>query len=140
MTSPSDEKRICAMFDSFCKKVSRNYLRDLERAEERRDKHYSGGPVDYFLELSGRRDAYPSDSFVRYADGLPCAVESEILYKALSSLTEKQRNVLLLGLWRGLSDREISERVEVTTRTVYNLRQRAYSRIREYYEKRGRDP
>lgn len=21
MTSPSDEKRICAMFDSFCKKV-----------------------------------------------------------------------------------------------------------------------
>lgn len=140
MTSPSDEKRICAMFDSFCKKVSRNYLRDLERAEERRDKHYSGGPVDYFLELSGRRDAYPSDSFVLYADGLPCTVESEILYKALSSLTEKQRNVLLWGFWRGLSDGEISERMEVTMRTVYNLRQRAYSRIREYYEKRGRDP
>ena len=45
MTSPSDEKRICAMFDSFCKKVSRNYLRDLERAEERRDSHYSDEPV-----------------------------------------------------------------------------------------------
>ncbi len=42
MTSPSDEKRICAMFDSFCKKVSRNYLRDLEWAEERRDTHYAG--------------------------------------------------------------------------------------------------
>lgn len=27
--------------------------------------------------LSGRRDAYPSASFVLYADGLPCAVESE---------------------------------------------------------------
>ena len=60
MTSPSDEKRICAMFDSFCKKVSRNYLRDLERAEERRDIH-------------------PSDSFVLYADGMPCAVESETI-------------------------------------------------------------
>lgn len=140
MTSPSDEKRICAMFDSFCKKVSRNYLRDLERAEERRDKHYSDEPIDYFLELSGRRDAYLSDSFVLYADGLPCAVESETLYKALSSLPEKQRNVLLMGYWRAFSDGEISERMEVTTRTVYNLRQRAYSRIREYYEKRGRDP
>ena len=79
MTSPSDEKRICAMFDSFCKKVSRNYLRDLERAEERRNSHYSDEPVDYFLELSGRRDIYPSDSFVLYADGMPCAVESETL-------------------------------------------------------------
>ncbi len=140
MTSPSDEKRICAMFDSFCKKVSRNYLRDLERAEERRDSHYSDEPVDYFLELSGRRDIYPSDSFVLYADGMPCAVESETLYKALLSLSERQRNVLLLGFWRGQADGEISERMEVTTRTVYNLRQRAFSRIREYYEKRGRDP
>ena len=140
MPLPSDEKRICEMFDSFCKKVSRNYLRDLERAEERRDTHYPEEPIDYFLELSGRRDAYPSDSFVLYADRLPCAVESEILYKALLSLPERQRNVLLLGFWRGLADGEISERMEVTTRTVYNLRQRAFSRIREYYEKRGRDP
>ncbi len=140
MTLPSDEKRICVMFDSFCKKVSCNYLRDLERAEERRDTHYPEEPIDYFLELSGRRDAYPSDSFVLYADGLPCAVESETLYKALLSLAERQRDVLLLGFWRGLADGEISERMEVTTRTVYNLRQRAFSRIREYYEKRGRDP
>ncbi len=140
MTLPSDEKRICAMFDSFCKKVSRNYLRDLERAEERRERHYSDVSVDFFLELSGRRDAYPSDSFVLYADGLPCAVEGETLYKALSSLPERQRDVLLLGFWRGLSDGEISGRMEVTARTVYNLRQRAFGKIREYYEKRGRDP
>ena len=29
MPSPSNEDRICAMFDSFCKKVSRNFLIDL---------------------------------------------------------------------------------------------------------------
>ena len=116
MSSPSNEERICAMFDSFSKKVSRNFVRNLDK------------------------DEYPSDFFVLYVDGHSCVVESEVLYKALSSLPEKQRNVLLLGFWRGLSDGEISERMEVTTRTVYNLRQRAYSRIREYYEKRGRDP
>lgn len=140
MSSPSNEERICAMFDSFSKKVSRNFVRNLDRAEENRNKHFSDEPVDYLLELLGHKDEYPSDFFVLYVDGHSCVVESEVLYKALSSLPEKQRNVLLLGFWRGLSDGEISERMEVTTRTVYNLRQRAYSRIREYYEKRGRDP
>lgn len=55
MTSPSDEKRICAMFDSFCKKVSRNYLRDLERAEERRDTYYLEEPIRRCPVCKGRQ-------------------------------------------------------------------------------------
>ncbi len=140
MLSPSYESRLCAMFDSFCKTVSRNFVRNLDRAEGNRDKHFSDEPVDYLLETLGRRDEYPSESFVLYAGGTSCAVESETLYKALLSLPEKHRNVLLLDFWGDLTDREISERMEVTPRTVYNLRQRAFSKIREYYEKRGRDP
>ncbi|MEY8390497.1 RNA polymerase sigma factor [Dialister invisus] len=140
MLSPSYESRLCAMFDSFCKTVSRNFVRNLDRAEGNRDKHFSDEPVDYLLETLGRRDEYPSESFVLYAGGISCAVESETLYKALLSLPEKHRNVLLLDFWGDLTDREISERMEVTPRTVYNLRQRAFSKIREYYEKRGRDP
>lgn len=140
MLSPSNEDRIFAMFDSFCKTVSRNFVRNLDRAENNRNKHFADEPADYLLETLGRRDEYPSESFVLYVGGYSCAVESETLYKALLSLSERQRNVLLLGFWRGQADGEISERMEVTTRTVYNLRQRAFSRIREYYEKRGRDP
>ena len=140
MLSPSYESRLCAMFDSFCKTVSRNFVRNLDRAEGNRDKHFSDEPVDYLLETLGRRDEYPSESFVLYAGGTSCAVESETLYKALLSLPEKHRNVLLLDFWGDLTYREISERMEVTPRTVYNLRQRAFSKIREYYEKRGRDP
>lgn len=140
MPSPSDEKRICAMFDSFTKTVSRNYVRNLDRAEANRDKHYADEPAEYILELLGRKDSYPSDSFVLYVGGHSYTVESETLYKALLSLPEKQRSVLLLDFWRDLTDEEISKRLEVTTRTVYNLRRRAYSRVREFYEKRGRDP
>ena len=140
MLSPSYESRLCAMFDSFCKTVSRNFVRNLDRTVGNRDKHFSDEPVDYLLETLGRRDEYPSESFVLYAGGTSCAVESETLYKALLSLPEKHRNVLLLDFWGDLTDREISERMEVTPRTVYNLRQRAFSKIREYYEKRGRDP
>lgn len=123
MVSPSDEDRICAMFDSFSKTVSRNYYRDLLRVDERRNRHYSEEPVEYLFELLGREDTYPSASLVLYVDGHPCVVESETLYEALKSLPEKQRMVLLLDFWRNFSDEEIAKRLEVTIRTVYNLRQ-----------------
>ena len=67
-------------------------------------------------------------------------VESEILYEALLALKVKERQVLLYSFWREFTDVEISKEMEVTARTVYNLRQRAYSKIREFYERRGRDP
>ena len=109
MASPSREDRICEMFDSFFKTASRNYFRDLLRAEDRRDKHFPTEPIDDSLELLGREDEYPSDSFVLYVGGHPCAVASETLYKALLSLPENQRSVLLLDFWRDLSDGEIAE-------------------------------
>ena len=120
MVSPSNEDRICAMFDSFSKTTSRNYFKDLLRAEKRRDKNYQEEPVEYILELLSREDTYPSDFFVLYVDGNSCVVESETLYKALQSLPEKQRSVLLLNFWRNSTDEEIAKRLEVTTRTVYN--------------------
>ena len=86
--------------------ASRNYYRDLLQAEKRRDSHYHEEPVEYLLELLGHRDAYPSDSFVLYVDGHSCVVESETLYKALKSLPEKQRDILLLDFWNNLTDGE----------------------------------
>ena len=128
------------MFDSFSNTVARNFSRNLKRAEENRDKHYSEEPIDYLLDLLSHEDRYPSDHFVLYADELSCVVDSETLYKALLSLSEKQRNVLLLDFWYDWTDEEIAVRMEVTTRTVYNLRQRAYKAIRNYYEQRGSEP
>ena len=135
MPSPSHEERICAMFDSFAKSVARNYAVDLQRAEKSRKKHFADEPVDYFLELLGHEDTYPSDSFVLYVDEYACVVESEHLYKALQSLPEKQRKVLLLDFWCDRTDGEIAKEMEVTTRTVYNLRQRAYKAIRTFSER-----
>ena len=69
MLSPSNEDRIFAMFDSFCKTVSRNFVRNLDRAENNRNKHFADEPADYLLETLGRRDEYPSESFVLYVGG-----------------------------------------------------------------------
>lgn len=71
MPAPSNyEKRIITMFDSFSKTVIRNFSRNLERADENRDKHFSEEPVDYLLDLLSHEDRYPSDDFVLYADEL----------------------------------------------------------------------
>ena len=141
MMSPSDyEKRIVAMVDSFTKTVARNFSRNLKRAKANREKHYSDEPVDYLLETLSHDDRYPSDHFVLYADELSCVVYSETLYKALCSLPEKQRKVLLFDFWYAWTDGEIAVRMEVTTRTVYNLRQRAFKAIREFYEQGSSEP
>ena len=141
MTAPSNyEKRLIAMFDSFSKAVARNFSRNLKRADHNREKHFSEEPVDYILDLLGHEDRYPSDHFVLYADELSCVVYSETLYQALLSLPEKQRNVLLFDFWGILPDREIAARMEVTTRTVYNLRQRAFKAIRRFYEQGSSEP
>ena len=140
MMSPSDEKRIVAMVDSFTKTVARNFSRNLKRAKDNAVKHYSEEPVDYLLTLLSYEDRYPSDRFVLYADELSCVVHSETLYKALCSLPEKQRKVLLFDFWGALPDGEIAARMEVTTRTVYNLRQRAFKAIRKFYEQGSSEP
>ena len=77
----------------------------------------------------GHEDAYPSHAFTLEVDGYACMVENETLYYALLSLKERQREVLLLGFWHGLTDGEIAEKMEVSVRTVYNLRQRAFRAV-----------
>lgn len=47
MPSPSYDDRLIAMFDSYCKEVSRNCIKDLVRKNERRGKYVSHEPVDY---------------------------------------------------------------------------------------------
>ncbi len=112
MTAPFNyEKRLIAMFDFFSETVARNSSRNLKRADHNREKHFSEELIDYILDLLGHEDRYPSDQFVLCVDELSCVVHSETLYKALLSLPEKQRNVLLFDFWGALPDREFAERM-----------------------------
>ena len=96
--------------------------------------------VQYLLDSLTCEDNRSSEQYILYLDKCPCIIENELLYHTLESLKENQRTVLLMDFWLGLTDEEISKRMEVTIRTVYNLRIRAFSKIRKYYEKHGRDP
>ena len=135
MIPPSDREDIlCAMFESFCITSIRNFGRNLDRAAKNRQKHDSTGEesVEYLLGLLSTEDEYTADKFVLEVDGLPCVLENELLYNALLSLPDRERRVLLYDFWYDLKDKEISEKLEVTVRTVYNLRQRAFKKIRTY--------
>ena len=136
---PSDyEKRIIAMFDSFCKTVIRNC--GLKRAKRNADKHSIGEPVEFLLELLGHAAEFSHERMVLHADELSCEIQSETLYEALCSLPEAQRKVLLLGFWGGFGDEEIARRLSVTPRTVYNLRQRAFKVVKAFYEQKRAPP
>lgn len=138
---PSDyEKRIIAMFDSFCKTVVRNCSRNLKRTKRNADKHSIGEPVEFLLELLGHAAEFSHERMVLHADELSCEIQSETLYEALCSLPEAQRKVLLLGFWGGFGDEEIARRLSVTPRTVYNLRQRAFKVVKSFYEQKRAPP
>ena len=93
--------------------------------------------VEYLIGLLSSEDVYASE----HGDRLP-GLENELLYNALLSLPDSERKVILYDFWHDWKDKEISKKLEVTVRTVYNLRQRAFKKIRTYYELhgQGRDP
>ncbi len=145
MEPPSDrENSLCALFDSFCVTVIRNFGRNLKQGERNRKKHDGTGEesVEYLVELLSSEDVHESEQLTLSADGLPCVLESDLLYNALQSLPDQERKAILYDFWYDWKDGEISEKLGVTVRTVYNLRQRAFKKIRTYYELhgQGRDP
>ena len=141
--APSN-KANCRKFAKFCFKVIKNECKNIKRAAGTRKDHNTSDeePVEYLIELLTYEGAYPVEHLVLTVGGKSCAVENEILFEALKSLPDEQREVVLYDFWLELKDREIAERLEVTVRTVYNLRQRAFKKIKTYYEihGRGRDP
>ncbi len=48
------------MFDSISKTVVQNFSRNLKRAKENAEKHYSDESVDNLLETISHTDKYPS--------------------------------------------------------------------------------
>ena len=136
--TPSErEERICEIFDSFCKRVIRNTSINLWRNAKTLAKHESTEDAAQRLLASvACEDRYPSEHLTIYVGEIPCVIDNDDLYDLLQSLPNKQRDVLLLGFSAGWAAR----RLDVTPRTVYKLRQRAFSNIHEFYEKSGRDP
>ena len=124
------------MFDSFSRATIMNLGKNARRQHFSQANRQAVYDKIMLAETKGSDEIYPSHSFLVYADELSCEINHEFLYKAFIEMSVELRKVLILDFWHGWKDKEIADRLGVTVRTVYNMRQRAYRTILFYGEQK----
>ena len=139
MSAPShdDDQLKLEIFDSFSKTVMRNASRNFAAAAKTRKKNESVNTdiVQYILKTHGENAVYPSEHFTDAGNGYCCVVATEWLYQAMLLLPPKQKEVVILEFWYGMSISEISETLQISRRSVSERKKNAFANIRSYYER-----
>ncbi len=60
--------------------------------------------------------------------------ENEVLRKAIESLTENERSVVLFFFFKDLKPELISEKLNIIQNTIYIIRKRALKKLKDYME------
>ena len=135
----SYEQRIQNQFSAFCVKVLKNEAGGIRREYARlRDLEKSLDDLNASeLEQTATVDKYFMDEHVFEVQGLPVVVNGDLLAEALAQLPADKRDVILLSYFLGMSDREISERLNVVRQTISKRRLVTLKELREYLMKEG---
>ena len=135
----SYEQRIQNQFGGFCVKVLKNEARYIQREYARRREQEKS--LDKLtaneLEQTASKDRYFNDEHVFEVMGIPVVVTGNLLADAIAQLPEEKRNVILLSYFLGMSDREISERMNVVRQTISKRRLVTLKELRKYLIKEG---
>lgn len=132
----SQKKTIRHQFDSFSRKVLREEARDYIRDLSRLAKHevsfsdLSEEQMERFCVL----DEYPSEQYHFDVQGYHIVIRDDRLAEALSSLSEEQREIVLLSYFLDMNDGEIAEQLNMIQRTVQRRRTSSISEMRERME------
>ena len=130
----SYEQRIQNQFGAFCVKVLKNEAGYIQREYTRlRDQGKSLGE----LEQTAVWDKHFMDEHVFDVQGLPVVVTGDLLADALAQLPEGKRDVILLSYFLGMTDREISDKLNIVHQTVSKRRLTTLKDLREYLMKEG---
>ena len=135
----SYEQRIQNQFGGFCVKVLRNEARYIQReyARRREQEKSLDDLTANELEQTASKDRYFNDEHVFEVMGIPVVVTGNLLADAIAQLPEEKRNVILLSYFLGMSDREISERMNVVRQTISKRRLVTLKELRKYLIKEG---
>ena len=135
------EKSIQNQFGGFCVKVLKNEARKIQnehtRQQEREVSLDDLSPAD--LEQISCEDQYFSGEHTFEVDGLPVVVIGDTLAKAIAQLSPEKREVILLSYFLGMSDREISQRLNVVRQTITKRRNAALKILRNYLTEEGQE-
>ena len=135
----SNELRIQNQFGGFCTRVLKNEANRIRKEySKQRDSEKSWDDLSQNeLEQSAVTDRYFMDEHIFEVQGIPVAVTGDILAEAIAQLPEGKRDVILLSFFLGMSDREISQRLQVVHQTVSKRRLVSLIELRNYLEKEG---
>ena len=138
MSNPSHNDRMeLEIFDSFSKTVMRNTGRNIASASKtiKTNETVSTDTLQYILETQGEREIYPSEHIINDEKGHSCVITTEWLYQAMLLLTDKQKEVIILEFWYGMSVSNISKTLHISKRSVFERKKNAFNSIRNYYER-----
>lgn len=137
--SDADIHRIEAQFDYFCKKVLRNHARNLKRKnlrQSRKEIVFSGLPDETVIE------AIHVDRIICLESNLfddltyPISIENDVLAQALHTLSQRNRQIILLSYFEDLTDQQIGKQLNAVRSTVQAARSRALKEMRKMLEKK----
>lgn len=135
----SYEQRVQNQFGGFCTRVLKNEAAHIHNEYARqRDREKSLGDLTHGeLSQVATVDKYFEDEHVFEVLGKPIVVTGDLLAEAIAKLPEDKRDVVLLSYFLGMSDREISEHLNVVRQTISKRRAKTLKELREYLEKEG---
>lgn len=133
------ELRVQNQFGGFCTRVLKNEAMRIHNEYTRqRDREKSLVDLtDSELSQIATVDKHFNDEHIFDVLGLPVVVTGDLLAEAIAKLPEEKRDVILLSYFLGMSDREISEHMNVVRQTISKRRAKTLKELREYLEKEG---
>ena len=135
----SYEQRVQNQCGGFCNRVLKNEVNRImnEYARQRdREKSLDALTPDELTQAASY-DKYFQDEYIFEVLGRKIIVVGDLLAEALAQLPESKRDVILLSYFLGMTDIEISQRLNAVRSTISKRRNSILKELREYLEKEG---
>lgn len=133
------EQRVQNQFGGFCTRVLKNEAARIhnEYARQRDREKSLGALTPGELSQIATVDKPFENEHIFEVLGKPVVVTGDLLAEAIAKLPEDKRDVILLSYFLGMSDREISEQMNVVRQAISKRRAKTLKELREYLEKEG---
>lgn len=135
-TPNSDKEKIKHQYDTLIKKVLKGEARNCKAklAEQAAHEIPFTDLGDGFIEALGICDEYLTDYFQFEVNGYDIVIKNELLGEAMTSLSEKKRNIILMSYFLDMNDYQIADFLNIVRSTVTYHRQDALEKLKRFME------
>lgn len=141
MEQPSSDKATVEhQYDTLIKTVLTGEAKNL-RAElsKRRASEINFSDLSQrFIEKLGTCDEHLCESSLFIINGFDVIIRNELLAEAVTSLSERKRNIILMSYFLDMSDYEIADLLNLVRSTVTYHREDALEKLKRFMEENDR--